>query len=90
MTADQPVFVPDQSHDHDVEHRQNNKAEAMRVGEAVKLVHDEEAKDDKRSRIGPELISEQADDEEYFNDAVADQVDGIEVLATDGKTLRQA
>jgi len=77
--------VPDQSHHHDIEDRQHDKAEAVRVREAVELVDDEEAKHDKRNRIGPELIPEQANDEEYLNNAVAEEIEGIEVLGTDGK-----
>ncbi len=46
MAADQAVFVPDQSHHHDIEDRQHHKAEAVCVREAVELVDDEEAKDD--------------------------------------------
>jgi hypothetical protein len=45
----------------------------VRVGEAIELVDDEQAKDDKRSGIGPELISEQTGDEEHFDDAVAEE-----------------
>jgi hypothetical protein len=88
MAADQSVFVPDQSHHHDIEDRQHDEAEAVRVREAIELVDDEEAKDDKRNRIGPELVSEQAYDEEYLNKAVAEEIEGIEVLSTDGKILR--
>src|SRR5713101_9985425 len=54
MAADQSVFVPDQSNHHDIEDRQHDEAEATRVREAVELVDDEEAKDDKRSRIRSE------------------------------------
>jgi hypothetical protein len=90
MAADQAVFVPDQSHHHDIEDRQQHKAEAVRVREAVELVEDEDAKDDKRNGIGPELIPEQADDEEYLNNAVAEEIEGIKVLGADGKILRQA
>ena len=60
----------------------------MCVREAVELVDDEEAKDDKRNRIGPELISKQTDDEEDLNDAVAEEIEGIETLGADGKILR--
>src|SRR5216684_7040326 len=69
MAADQPVFVPDQSHHENIEDRQHYEAEAARVRVAVELVDDEEAKDDKRNRIGPELISKQTDDEERLDDA---------------------
>jgi hypothetical protein len=88
MVVDQSVFVPDQSHHHDIEDRQDDEAESVRVREAVELVDDEEAKDDKRNRISPELISEKADDEEYLNKAVAEEIEGIEVLGTDSKILR--
>ena len=88
MVADQSVFVPDQSHHHDIKDRQHDEAEAVRVREAIELVDDEEAKDDKRNWIGPKLVSEQADDEEYLNKAVAEEIEGIEVLGTDGKILR--
>src|SRR5216683_1272378 len=88
MAADQSVFVPDQSHHHDIEDRQRDQAEAVRVREAVELVDDEEAKDEKRNRIGPELISKQTDDEEHLNDAVAEEIEGIEVPGADGKILR--
>ena len=88
MAADQSVFVPDQSHQDNIEDRQQYEAEAVRVREAVELVDDEEAKDDERNRIGPELISKQTDDEEHFNDAVAEEIEGIEALGADGKILR--
>src|SRR6266446_5456081 len=90
MAADQSVFVPDQSHHHDIEDRQDDEAESARVREAVQLVDDEEAKDDKRNRIGPELVSEEADDEEYLDKAVAEEIEGVEVLGTDGRILCQA
>ncbi len=90
MALDQSVFVPDQSQHHDIEDRQDDNAGSMRVRKAVELIDDEEAKDDKRSRIGPELISEQADDEEYLNKAVAEEIEGIEVLSTYCKVLCQA
>ena len=54
----------------------------------VELVDDEEAKDDKRNRIGPELISKQTDDEEHLNNAVTEEIEGIEALGADGKILR--
>ena len=88
MEANQAVLVPDQSHHDNVEDRQHYEADAVRVREAVELVDDEEAKDDKRNRIGPELISKQTDDEEHFNDAVAEQIECVEALGTDGKILR--
>src|SRR5712691_396812 len=80
MAADQSIFVPDQSHHENIEDRQHDEAEAVRVREAVELVDDEEAKDDKRNRIGPELISKQTDDEERLNNAVAEEIEGIEAL----------
>jgi hypothetical protein len=66
--------VPDQSHHKNIEDRQYYEPEAVRVREAVELVDDEEAKDDKRNRIGPELISKQTDDEERLNNAVAEEI----------------
>jgi hypothetical protein len=51
MATDRAVFVPDQSYRHDIDNRQCHEAEAMRVGEAVELVDDEEAKDDKKNRV---------------------------------------
>src|SRR5713226_8156306 len=88
MAADQSIFVPDQSHHENIEDGQHYEAEGVRVREAVELVNDEEAKDDKRNRIGPELISKQTDDEEHLNDAVAEEIEGIEALGADGKILR--
>ena len=88
MAANQSVLVPDQSHHDNVEDRQHYEAEAVRVREAVELVDDEEAKDDKRNRVGPERISKQTDDEERLNDAVAEEIEGIEALGADGKILR--
>src|ERR1700730_5017600 len=88
MAADQSVLVPDQSHHDNIEDRQHYEADAVRVRETVELVDDEEAKDDKRNRIGPEFISEQTDDEEDLNDAVAEEIEGIEALGADGKILR--
>src|SRR5713101_8260854 len=86
--ADQSIFVPDQSNHENIEDRQHDEAEAVRVREAVELVDDEEAKDDKRNRLGPELISKQTDDEERLNNAVAEEIEGIEALGADGKILR--
>ena len=85
MAANQLVLVPDQSHHDNVEGGQHYEADAVRVREAVELVDDEEAKDDKRNGIGPELISKQTDDEENLNDAVAEEIEGIEALGADGK-----
>src|SRR5258706_16404401 len=90
MAADQSVLVPDQPRHDNIEDRQHDEADAVRVREAVELVDDEEAKHEKRNGIGPELIPEQANDEEYLNNAVAEEIEGIEVLGTDGKILRQA
>ena len=88
MTADQSVLVPYQSHHDNIEDRQHYETDAVRVRETVELVDDEEAKDDKRNRIGPELISKQTGDEEHLNDAVAEEIEGIEALGADGKILR--
>src|SRR5258708_29031553 len=88
MAVDQSILVPDQSHHENIENRQHDEAEAVRVREAVELVDDEEAKDDKRNRIGPELISKQTDHEERLNNAVAEEIEGIEALGADGKILR--
>jgi hypothetical protein len=88
MATDQSIFVPDQSDHENIEDRQHYEAEAVGVREAVELVDDEEAKDDKRNRIGPELISKQTDDEERLDDAVAEEIEGIEALGADGKILR--
>ena len=90
MAADQSVLVPDQSHHDNVEDGQHDEADAVRVREAIELVDDEEAKDDKRNRIGPKLISKQTDDKEHLNQSVAEEIEGIEALGADGKTLRQA
>jgi len=38
--------VPNQSNHEDIEDRQHDEAEAVRVREAVELVDDEDAKDD--------------------------------------------
>jgi hypothetical protein len=90
MAANQSVLVPDQSHHDDIEDRQHDEADAVRVREAVELVDDEEAKDDKRNGIGPELVSKQTDDEEDLDDAMAEEIEGIEALGADGKILREA
>src|SRR5665213_64619 len=90
MAADQPVFMPDQSYHENIEDRQHDEAKAVRVGEAVELVDDEQAHDDQGNRIGPKLVSEQADDEEHLDKAVAEKIEGIEALGADGKILRQA
>jgi hypothetical protein len=87
MAADQSVLVPDQSHHDNIENRQHYEADAVRVREAVELVDNEEAKDDKRNRIGPQLVSKQAGDEEHLNHAVAEEIEGIEALGADGKIL---
>ena len=80
--------MPDQTHHDNIEDRQNYEADAVGVGKSIELVGDEEAEHDKRNRIGPEFISEQTDDEEDFNDAVAEEIEGIEALGADGKILR--
>src|SRR5258706_2158180 len=85
MAADQSVFVPDQSHHENIEYRQDDETEVARIREAVELVDDEEVKDDKRNRIGPELIPKQTDDEERLNDPMAEEIEGIEALGADGK-----
>jgi hypothetical protein len=62
----------------------------VRVRKSIELVGDKEAKDHKRNRIGPELISKQTDDKEHLNQSVAEEIEGIEALGADGKILRQA
>src|SRR6202022_1616533 len=89
MAADQSVFVPDQTHHDNIEDRQHYEADAVGVGKSIELVGDEEAEHDKRNRIGPELFSKQTNDEENLNDAVAEEIEGIEVLSADGKILRK-
>ena len=84
MAADQSVLVPDQSHHDNIEDRQHDETDAVRVGEAIELVDDEEAKHDKRNRIGPELVSKQTGDEQQLNDAMAEQIERIEALGADG------
>src|SRR5260370_15736848 len=59
MAANQSVLVPDQSHHDNIEDRQHDEAAAVRVGEAIELVDDEEAEDDKRTSRGPHLDSKQ-------------------------------
>src|ERR1017187_5612562 len=90
MAADQSVFVPDQSHHENVEDRQHYEAEAVRVRKTVELVDDEKTEDAQGSWIGPELISEQTDNEEHLNDPVAEQIESVEVLGAEGKILREA
>src|SRR5260221_11261367 len=90
VAADQAVFVPDQSDNEDIEDRQHDEAEAVGVRVAIELVEDEEAKDDKGKRIVQELVSQQADDEERLDHAVAEEEDGIEALGADVKMLRHA
>ena len=85
MATNQSVFVPDQSHYENIEDCQHDEADAVRVRETVELVDDEEAKDHQRSRIRPELVSQQTDDKEQLSDAVAQEIEGVEVLRTDGK-----
>ena len=62
----------------------------MRVRKSIELVGNKDTKDDKRNRIGPELIPQQTDDEEDLNDAMAEEIEGIEALGADGKILRHA
>ena len=62
----------------------------MRVREAIELVDDEEAENDERRSIGPELVFKQTDDEERLNDTVAEKIERIEVLGANGKILGQA
>src|SRR5712664_3280635 len=90
VAADQAVFVPDQSDNEDIEDRQHDEAEAVRVRVAVELVEDEESEDDKGKRVGPELVSQQADDEERLDYAVAEGIEGVEARGADVEILRRA
>lgn len=77
--------MPDQSDDDDIENRQHYKGGRMRIAVAVDLVDDEKRHDDQGSRISPQPVAQQADDEGYFYKTVAQQIEGIEMLAADGK-----
>jgi hypothetical protein len=89
MVTDKSVFVPDQAHHKNIEGRQHNESETVGVGKAVELVDDETAEDDKRDGIGPELVAKQTDDKGHFDDAVAEEIEGIEMLGSDGIILKK-
>ena len=91
MAADQSVFVPDQSHNENIEDRQHNEAGAVRIREAVELVDNEEAKHDKRNWIGPDRISKQTNDEEHLDNAVAEEIEGrVEIVGYDNVQFAKA
>ena len=80
MAAHESVFMPNQDHHEDVEHGKHDQSGSVGVGEAVKLIDDKESQDDQRCRIRPELVPEQTDDQEQFDDAVAKEIKGVEIL----------
>jgi hypothetical protein len=80
--------MPDQEHHEDVEHGKQDQSDSVRVGKAVKLIDDKESQDDQRCRIRPELVPEQTDDQEQFDDAVAKQIKGVEILGLNREMLR--
>jgi hypothetical protein len=89
MTSHEVVFVPDQYHHQDIEHGECDQPDAMRVGEPIKLVDDKKPEHDKGCRIGPELPLQKTDHQRQFHEAVAQQIERIEVLRFDGKILRE-
>src|SRR5262245_33900833 len=80
-----PPFVPDQHHHEGVEYAERHEAGGERVGKAIHLVDDEKTKHDQRDRISPHLVAQEPDHQQDFDQAVAEQIDCIELLAVDRK-----
>lgn len=60
----------------------------MRKAVSIHLIEDEQAEHRDGGRIVPQLLPPKTDDEPKFDDAVAEQIEGGEVLAAHGQTLR--
>ena len=88
MPSDEPVLMPNQGNDDKIEDRQQYKADAVCVGEAVELVDDQQAHDDQGCRVGPKLRADEPSNQEQLHDAVTEQVKSVEMLRLDGKSLR--
>ena len=56
---------------------------------AVELIGDEQAEDGEARRIGPDLLLQQPGDEHAFDEAVAEQVECIEVVLRDREVARE-
>lgn len=80
-------FVPGEDHDEDVEYRENEKADPLRVGIAVELVAYETGQRDQRHRICPEPLAQQTDDKDDLHQAVAQKIEGVEGLRAYGQVL---
>ena len=72
--------MPNQNHHEDVEHGKHDQPDSVRVRETVKLIDNKESQYDQGCRIRPELVLEQTDDEQHFDNAVAEQIKGVEIL----------
>src|SRR5258706_1512507 len=82
--------MPDQEDNKQVEDRQHDQPERMGVGKPVDLIGDEHAKDDERGWVRPQLVPQQACNDEQLHDAVAQQVECVEVPAADREVLCHA
>lgn len=60
----------------------------MRKAVSIYLKENEQAENSDGGRIVPQLLLPKTDDEPEFDDAVAEQIEGGEVLAAHGQTLR--
>ena len=83
--AKQPVFV-DREIDHEqVEDAEQDQAEVVGEAVAVELVGDERAEHGEARRIGPQLLAQQADHQDRFDDPVAEQIESVEIVLGDGE-----
>lgn len=60
----------------------------MRKAVSIHLIEDKQAENRDGGRIVPQLLPPKTDDEPEFDYAVAEQIEGGEVLAAYGQTLR--
>ena len=69
--------------------REQDQADVVREAVAVELVGDERAEHGEARRIGPQLLAQQADDQHRFHDAVAEQVESVEMVLATEKLSRE-
>ena len=89
MAPQQPVLVDCESDDEQVEKRQEDEAELVRVAVAIELVGDEGAEDDEARGISPELLTEQPDHQRPFHQSVAEQVESVEMMGLRREAFRE-
>src|SRR5258708_6102950 len=87
MLAHDFVFPPDEPDDDDVENREDDEADRVSKRIPIYLIDDECSKHEKGSRICPELVAQERDDNEQFYYTVAEQVERAEELAADRKLV---